>query len=314
MNAHRLFSGLCLSVLCLAAASPAFGLANRVFVSARSGNDANSCDNVNTPCKTFAGAVAQLNPGGEAIVLDSGGYGPVTITKAVTIEAPAGFTAFIHPPSGDAILVNAGPSDKVTIRGLTLNVGASHGIDVNSVGTLNIENCFITGFDGAGVVMFTASDARLNVKGTDVKECNVGIEIANGSGSVQASVDHCHLDGNVIGYIAETTSPGNSTTTATSSTANNNLASGWNSGAGTTGKDVLNLEFCTGSENGSNGLVSGSSNALSAARYSNSAFANNGTFGVFQTSAGTAESRGNNTITGNGAAPTAGTIGTFPPM
>jgi len=44
MNARRLFSGLCLSVLCLAAASPAVGLANRVFLSARSGNDANSCD------------------------------------------------------------------------------------------------------------------------------------------------------------------------------------------------------------------------------------------------------------------------------
>ena len=35
MNARRLFSGTCLSVLCLAAASPVFGLVlvNRVFVS-----------------------------------------------------------------------------------------------------------------------------------------------------------------------------------------------------------------------------------------------------------------------------------------
>src|ERR1700686_956347 len=105
MNARRLFSGTCLSVLCLAAASPVFGLVlvNRVFVSARSGNDANSCGNILTPCQTFAGAVLQLNPGGEAIVLDSGGYGPVTITQSLIIEAPAGVVAFIHPPSGDAI-------------------------------------------------------------------------------------------------------------------------------------------------------------------------------------------------------------------
>ena len=73
MHARQLLSGLCLSVLGLAAATPALGLANRVFVSTRSGNNANSCDNVNTPCQTFAGAVLQLNPGGEAIVLDSGG-------------------------------------------------------------------------------------------------------------------------------------------------------------------------------------------------------------------------------------------------
>src|ERR1022692_4259039 len=108
MKVRRLFSNLCLLVLCLAAASPALGLANRVFVSARSGSDANSCDNILTPCQTFAGAVLQLNPGGEAIVLDSGGYGPVTITQAVTIEAPPGVLAFIHPPSGgDAVPVNA---------------------------------------------------------------------------------------------------------------------------------------------------------------------------------------------------------------
>ncbi len=42
-------------------------LANRVFVSARSGDDANSCDIIATPCQTLAGAVLQLTSGGEAI-------------------------------------------------------------------------------------------------------------------------------------------------------------------------------------------------------------------------------------------------------
>ena len=73
MNARRLFPGLCLSVFWLASVSPALGLANRVFVSARSGNNANACDNINTPCQTFAGALPKLNPDGELIVLDSGG-------------------------------------------------------------------------------------------------------------------------------------------------------------------------------------------------------------------------------------------------
>ena len=59
MNARRLFSGFCLFVLSLAAAPPAFALANRVFVSARSGNNANSCDNINTPCQTLQGAINQ---------------------------------------------------------------------------------------------------------------------------------------------------------------------------------------------------------------------------------------------------------------
>ena len=181
MNARRLFPGLCLSVLCLAAASPAFGLANRVFLSARSGNDANACDNINTPCKTFAGAVIKLNPGGEAIVLDSGGYGPVTITQGLTIEAAVGVTAFIHPPSGDAITVNAS-GETVTLRGLVLNVGAGNGIKVNAVDTLNVENCFITEFDAAGISMLSVG--RLNLKGTDVKACGTGVFVGNATGSV----------------------------------------------------------------------------------------------------------------------------------
>ena len=253
----------------------------------------------------------QLNPDGEVIVLDSGGYGPVNITQGLTIEAPAGVTAFIHPPSGAAITVNASGAT-VTLRGLVLNVGANNGITVNAVGTLNVENCFITGFTFFGIEML--SPGRLNVKGTDIKACTDGIAIANVTGSVQASVDHCHLDGNGTGYFAGTTAPGSSTATASYSSANNNSNSGWVCGQGSSGKDVLNLEFSTGSENDFVGLVGASMNALSAVRYSNCVFANNGTFGVSRGGSDTVESRGNNTITGNGIAPTFGTIGTFPPM
>src|ERR1700687_1863377 len=116
MKSLRLCVALSLAVLFIAAATPALGLANRLFVSQPPGNNATPCDNILAPCQPFAGAVLQLNPGGEAIVLDSGGYGPVTITQAVTIEAPAGVLAFIHPPSGDAMTINAGVSDKVIIR------------------------------------------------------------------------------------------------------------------------------------------------------------------------------------------------------
>jgi parallel beta helix pectate lyase-like protein len=305
MNTQRLFAGLGVWVLSV---SPALALANRVFVSALSGNDANACDNIATPCQTFAGAVTELNPDGEVIVLDSGGYGPVTITQGVTIEAPAGVTAFVHPPSGDAITINAS-SATVTLRGLTLNGGTANGISVLAVGTLNVENCFITAFANNGIRMFSAG--RLNVKRTDIKACFVGVLLTNITGVVQASIDHCHLDGNTAGFDAETTSPGSSTTTASYTTANNNTFYGWICGNSSTGQDVLNLEFCTGSENGFDGLFGSSTNALSVARYSNCVFTDNGSFGVERTGAGTFETRGNNTITGNGTAPTSGVIGSF---
>ena len=44
-------------------ATPALGLANRVFISQRSGNNFNACNNILTSSQTFAGAVLHLNPG-----------------------------------------------------------------------------------------------------------------------------------------------------------------------------------------------------------------------------------------------------------
>src|SRR3954463_9054095 len=49
------------------------------------GNDANPCSRT-APCKTFAGALSKTAAGGEISVLDPGGFGTVTITKAITIN------------------------------------------------------------------------------------------------------------------------------------------------------------------------------------------------------------------------------------
>ena len=139
-------------------------LANRVFVSARAGSDSNACDNILTPCQTFAGAVAEVNPGGEVIVLETGGYGPVTLAHAVTIEAPPGVLAFIHPPSGDAVTVNAGASDTVVLRGLVLNRGTGNGIQVNTVGSLVVEDCAISGFFANGVLVAGAGTLSMKTQ------------------------------------------------------------------------------------------------------------------------------------------------------
>ena len=223
---HRVFTFLCAVFVAATAAQRADALANRVFVSARSGNNANSCDNVLTPCQTLAGAVLQLNPGGEAIVLDSGGYGPVTITQSVTIEAPPGVTAFVHPPSGDAITISAGSGDTVILRGLTLNGGSGNGITANTVGRLFVEKCVITGY-AAGGIYFGASGGTLFVRDVDVRACagngifvtsagaasravirdsafhknNNGIEAASGS---VVTVTGCVAAENFHGFVVDT--------------------------------------------------------------------------------------------------------------
>jgi len=188
--------GLAAALVVLARAPVALCLANRVFVSARSGNDANACDNINTPCKTFAGAVLQLNPGGEAIVLDSGGYGPVTITQSLTIAAPPGVLAFIHPPAADAIRINA-PGATVVLRGLTLN-GDDESYDgirwEGSSGRLHIERCVIEGFP-RGVSAFTDGASELFVRDTTVRNSAGDAVIAWAElATLRVSIDHCHIE------------------------------------------------------------------------------------------------------------------------
>ena len=53
----------------------------RTYVSTR-GSDANPCTR-GAPCLTFQGALAKTTAGGEILALNSGDFGPVTITQSV---------------------------------------------------------------------------------------------------------------------------------------------------------------------------------------------------------------------------------------
>ena len=58
--------------------------------------------------------------GGKVIAEESGEYGALSITKAVTVEAAAGVKALIATASGTGIDIHAGDTDTVTVKGLTL--------------------------------------------------------------------------------------------------------------------------------------------------------------------------------------------------
>ncbi len=97
-------------VLLLAAAisNDADAFAQRTFV-ASSGADTNSCA-ITQPCRSFASAIALTAAGGEVIVLDSAGYGPVTITQSVSIIAPPGVYAGISVLAGVVTGVTSTPA------------------------------------------------------------------------------------------------------------------------------------------------------------------------------------------------------------
>jgi len=311
MNRSRTLATILAALSASLIPSRAEALANRVFVSARSGNNANACDNINTPCQTFAGAVVQLNPGGEAIVLDSGGYGPVTITQSLTIEAPPGVLAFIHPPAGDAITVNAGVSDVVVLRGLVLNGGGGpgNGIIVNTAGTVYIENCVISGFSsitGSGIFVDVAG-SKLFVKDTISRQNGTGANFASG----RASIDHCRFEGNLAdGVLVQ-----GADVTIRDSVSAGNGSHGFEVFAHLALQNgVLSVYECMSTNNGVDGFSAGNTGTGSViARVANSSISENVALGLQNTGGSvTFFSLGNNFVEGNLLGATVGTITVVP--
>jgi len=140
----RKIQGILLA-LTLGIASMAHAQATRTWVSGV-GDDANPCSRT-APCKTFAGAISKTATGGIINAIDSAGFGAVTITKAITIDASP-FMGGVLQSGATAILVNATSTSPVSLRGLDVEgvSGATNGIRVLAASTVTIENCSVYGF------------------------------------------------------------------------------------------------------------------------------------------------------------------------
>lgn len=152
----RIRLALVITIFSLALTSVVHAQAQRMFVSTSS-SDTNPCSR-SAPCRNFAAAINAVAAGGEVIVLDSGGYGLVTISKSVSLVAPPGVYAGMIAFSGNTIMISTGAADKVTLRGLTLiGLGSTNGISISApIGSLYVENCIVEGFSSRGITI-TAS-------------------------------------------------------------------------------------------------------------------------------------------------------------
>jgi len=180
---------LTLLVICLWS-SAAHAQATRTWVSGV-GDDANPCSRT-APCKTFAGAISKTAAGGEIDALDPGGYGAVTITKAITIDGGGGQVASVLVSGTNGIVVAAGPTDVVTLRNLRLDgirgtgTGGLNGVRYSSGAALHVENCNIFGFTGDGINVATSATGTLFVTDTFVTNNGNGIQIAPTAANVRS--------------------------------------------------------------------------------------------------------------------------------
>ena len=172
-------------------------LNNRSFV-ATTGDDANTCTSA-AYCRTFARALAMTNSGGEIVVVNSGGYGPFSITQPVVITAIGIDAAVTQTASGqDAITINT--TGNVTITGLNLNGGGTgnDGVQVANVGILRLYSMQIQGFASYGIDF--ASGTALSMYDSKVSGNGYGLAF-NGSKAYahNTAFDNNSFDGVFVG-------------------------------------------------------------------------------------------------------------------
>jgi len=307
----------------LASAAP------RAWVSATFGVDTGICTRP-VPCRTFTYAISQVDAGGEVNVLDSGGYGAMMITKAVTINVASGVTAGIVASVAHAIKINASTIDKIVLRGLTISAtGDYFGINAMSFGALYVENCTLNwtptteylGFP-TGISVASSAGAKVFIVDTIVRNFPApGIKV---TGAVDATIERTRSVGNGEGVLAEEDSrttiresvlSGNSTgigvsngtpgSTTTVTAANNAIANNTGNGVGVSasggGTSQIALTGNTIAGNSLTGVVMSNSSGTTDVTLSGNTVHDNGVGVQFFGSGGTqiARTRNDNTFLHN---------------
>ncbi len=276
-----------LTVFLLAAPAALQAQASRTWVSGV-GDDANPCSRT-APCKTFAGAISKTAAGGEISVLDPGGYGAVTITKAISIIAEDSGEGGLLAAGTNGVIVNAGPADVVTLRGLVIEGAGTglNGIRFLAGKALNVEDCVVADFrassagNGHGISFRPSGTSQLYVVDTVVENNGIGnvgggvLIQPTGSGSAAAVLKNVSMPGNVFGIKADST--------------------------GTSGSIKVTLDDSTASGSTFSGVVSMSPVGGAPVDFlvNRSVIANNGSNGIRVDGAGAVVRVSDSTITGN---------------
>jgi|CXWL01.1.fsa_nt_gi hypothetical protein len=279
----------CLTLAALLAPA-AQAQATRTWVSGV-GDDANPCSRT-APCKTFAGAISKTAARGEISVLDPGGFGSVTITKAITINGD-GTLAGILSAGTNGVIVNAGVNDRVSLRGISINGAGTglNGIRCLAGKSLTLEDVTITGFTTRGIDMSVTTNAKLVVRNSSITDATggTGIFLTTTSGQAQAILDNVILSGLNNGIEAST----NGRATISDSYISGNVSNGVLASAATSRIALDSRQVSFNDLVGVNSSVAGG-----IIRLANNHIYNNNA-GVSITAGAHVESAGNNRIVGN---------------
>jgi hypothetical protein len=310
-------------------ASPASAQATRTWISGV-GDDVNPCSRT-APCKTFAGAISKTAAGGEIDTLDPGGFGAVTVTKAITLADEGAGEAGILVAGTNGITVNCAtdPNCSVVVRGLVIDGGPPGSNSLNGIRfvagrSLTIENCTIRNFTGGapngyGVSFqpsasqthyLTIMHSTISTSGAVGSNNGAGVLIQpSGSATVHASIDTSVITVNNLGVRVDGSnmSGGAITVSVTNTNATNNTNAGIAAVSAASFPVTVTVNNTTVTGNGTGLNANGP--ATVALRVGGSVVTGN-TVGYKQQAAAVLSSYGNNLISDNGG--NVGTLSTSP--
>src|SRR5215470_11097921 len=112
LNRLRLASIIAAGFAALVCSQPASAQSDHTFLSVH-GVDSPTCGAIDSPCRTFSGAITNTNPNGEVIAIDSGVYvnPDIVISKSITLSAAPGAHVELSGSdlqSFDVVTVNLG--------------------------------------------------------------------------------------------------------------------------------------------------------------------------------------------------------------
>lgn len=159
------------------ASAPAFA-AFQSFVSTKGAN-VGTCATVTAPCRTFAYAHNQTNPGGEIIALDAGDYGPLFINKSLSITAAVEGVSARGELGGflSTIFVSSGSEGVVELTGLTFDGLGSveNGLNIGTNKLVTVKKCAFQNYISSALFANFGSPAKILVEDASVSNAGDGV-------------------------------------------------------------------------------------------------------------------------------------------
>ena len=170
-----------------------------------SGSDNRPCTRTQ-PCRTFDGAMAKTDEGGEVIALETSAYDPATVTKSITLTAAPGADVVIKAVTGNGVTISPLQSSTVVLRGLKISgPGKAAGtfgvlVDPENIGlALSVENCLISDF-GVGIRALEVNSAQVMVSDSVMRNNTTGALIRIfGADPMGAAFTRARFERNAVG-------------------------------------------------------------------------------------------------------------------